>query len=187
MLADILSLGMGLKILHDPGFFPTDEPRWFHEVDAELARLLEDQTGIVIGGEFTWLPLGFHPRVDGKPGFELSVAHGGPVLKGRVGRVADIRGIPTLAPGEIWYQPQYYNPISQTWDPASEDIKDAYRAIVRRMKRHLIKRALNRSFWISPGAWRLWQEGQVRFLPWAAIQDGRGDLPFPFPPEPLDE
>jgi hypothetical protein len=54
------------------------------------------------------------------------------------------------------------------------------------MKKRMIQRQLNEKFWITPDAWRLWREGKVRFLPWGSVQDGRRDLPFPFPPSDLE-
>ena len=182
MMADVLSLGLGLKILHNPRIFATKEPRWFHAVDDELARLFDADQYFVIGGPFTHHPLGFEPRPLDRPGYNLRVAEGGPVLHGCLPRVVALDGVPTLTLGKLVYQPSYYNPIAQVWDPPSEDLKDAYHAIVRCMKRHLIHRTLNRKFWITRDAWRLWREGRVRFIPWFAVQDGRRDLPFPFPP-----
>jgi hypothetical protein len=182
MLADILSLGLGLKIVHDPGAFTTNQPRWFDIVDDELAQLLEGRPYFFIGGPFTHHALHFDPRVNDRPGYNIQVAKGGPVLRGNLAHIRDVYGVPSLMMGDIGYQPHYFNPITQDWDPPSDDLKDAYRAIVRRMKRHMKQKKLNMKFWITPEAWRLWREGKVRFIPWNAIEDGRGDLTYPFPP-----
>jgi hypothetical protein len=66
MLADILALGRGFKILHNPGPFETDQPRWFYSVDDELVRLLDSDVSFVLGGPFTRHPLGFRPRVNNR-------------------------------------------------------------------------------------------------------------------------
>jgi hypothetical protein len=143
----------------------------YNFVTDELTKLLHDGPGIYLSGPFTRFSPCFQ-HLDSGPAsgkYVIDLLTQGPLLQALLARLNYVQGVPTLLLGFVSCQKEFKNPENGRLEPASPEVKGAYRLVVSTMKKSLMKHALAKEFPIGSEALQLVQEGKAvikeTFLP----------------------
>jgi hypothetical protein len=129
----------------------------------ELVDSLQRYRCLLLEGAFTKHPLRFDRRDAGSAAGTYYVDQDtGPRVRWCLPGL-DTADRPTLFPGTVSYRASYLNPDSRQWEPASDELKTAFKQIVEIFKRHLVRTAhgSGERLWVGPAAKQAIERGEA--------------------------
>jgi len=132
----------------------------YPRVTDELAKLLREGPGFYLAGEFTKFPVQVRRHEFGPAAgrYRVDALTQGPLLEGMLARDNVVDGALTILLGFISHQPRYKNPETGQTEPASAELKAAYKRATTAFKKHLVKHKPTK-YPIGPEALRLVEAG----------------------------
>jgi hypothetical protein len=120
----------------------------------------------LLGDAFSDAPLFLRKQESGSMAgkYFIDVSRGGPALD--LTMPADFgRGdILRLGPQWVSFQKLYWDDTLSVPLQAQNGLKDAFGAVKKTLQRKLLRQELNEVFWVSSGAWSLFEAGQAAIL-----------------------
>jgi hypothetical protein len=154
----------GFRIIAEPG--PFDEPKApsFDSVTDTLVDLLKMAPNFYLAGSFTRFPVQFSHLKSGPAAGKYIVRFlaQGPLMQSIVGRLKVVDDKPTLLPGDVSYQTEYRNPVTDEWEKATPEAKAAYRKAVATIKKRCVRYRAGIDIFIAPEALKLFESGKAR-------------------------
>jgi hypothetical protein len=165
-LLDKLVKECHVRLILDLGRFAEPIAPLYNEVSSEVIEQLRRRRALFLAGSFTKYPLKFGQRVEGPAAgsYYIIIPEGGPLMHMTLATVNIIDGQLTLVSGMVSYQKLYINPNTGLSEPASIQVKEAYKAIVKTTKKWLVPYQLAMKIWIGPVALRMLKAKQARII-----------------------
>lgn len=155
--------GLGFRVIPNK-LYSEPQVKFYDRVDQELVGLLTEGPGFYLAGPFTLYPPSLRrlPSGPAEGRYLVQPLTQGPLLQGLLGRCNIIDGHPTLLLGDLGYQAQYREPLTDRWDKASTELKTAYRTALSTMKVRLKKHDATGGFLTHPDALSLILTGKAK-------------------------
>jgi len=161
MLRGLMQLGFA--VVPEVPILAQPELQRYETFSDEIVEKLRAHRCLLLEGDFTQQPLQFDRRDSGSAAGTYFVD----VLAGQRIRWC-LPGLnttkrPTLTPGSIGHETKYRNPTTNEWEPASEQIKAAYKQMVESLKQHMARVAANTGerVWVGKQAAQAIEAGEV--------------------------
>jgi hypothetical protein len=155
-----------VTLIPDLGAFPEPLAPSYDAVTDEVFKQLRRRRVLFLAGSFTRHPPKMR-RLEAGPNagsYYISIPEGGPLIQMTLATVNIVDGQPTLISGMVSQQKLYVDPVTGLSEPASPEVRQAFKEIVRTMKKRLVPYQLAMKIWISREALRLLQSGKARII-----------------------
>jgi len=165
LLGDLVKL-CSVRLIPDVGKFHEPSTHSYDAVNSELVEQLRRRGVLFLAGSFTKHPPKLVRRDAGSAEgtYYISISEGGPLMQMVLASVNLVEGQPTLVSGMVSHQKRYEDPITGLSEPASTEVRQAFKEIVSTMKRRLVPHQLAMKIWIGPDALGLLQKNEARII-----------------------
>jgi hypothetical protein len=156
-------MGHGLAVIPEEPVLAEPALARYERYSEEVAEKLRKYPCLLLEGPFTKHPLQFHRRSSGSAiGTYFAQQSVGPRIRWCLpGMDMSDR---TVTPGSVSHQSSYLDLRTRQWEPASQELKAAFKDVVAIFKRHMVRMPCNTGerIWVGKAAKQAVEQGTAR-------------------------
>jgi hypothetical protein len=156
----------GFRLIPDAGAFYQPSAPSFNSITDEVIEQLRHRRVLFLAGSFSQHPPKMRLQTAGpnSGSYYISISEGGPLMQMVLATINCVAGQPTLISGMISHQRLYQDPVTGQSNPASTQVRQAFKQAVATMKKRLVPYKLAVKIWIGLDALRTLKRGEARII-----------------------